>query len=123
MNTGFAQRLSSIAKKNNPMFFNNFTNQTDRLNDSGFIIDIHDYNQDRIGPDGRFQSFQIDQPISLNRQITHFSTQFFQMITSIQYSPVFSRNSNHMFSLAGKHFVNPFNGKIYGFGSARSKNN
>src|SRR5579862_1812322 len=98
-------------------------NLVDGLNNSRFIVGVHDDNENGIRRDRRFKLFRADRPIGLNWQISYPRSFFFKMFAGVKDRLMFCRCGNDMISLAGIGFAYSFDRKIIPLSSPRSENN
>src|SRR5690349_15527097 len=97
------------------MFLCDLTDFPNRLNNTNFIIGIHNSNKDGLWSDGCFQFSEIDQAIFLNWQISYLTAKLFNMLTGIKNCFMFGINGDDMVTLARIHFKYTLDCKVIGF--------
>src|SRR5688572_10716017 len=84
VNRDLSYCLDGIRKEEHAMFLCNLADFPDRLNYTYFIVSVHYCNKNCLRSDGRFELRKVNQAIFLNRKISYFTTQLFNMFTGIQ---------------------------------------
>src|SRR5216683_1013422 len=121
INRNFPDSLSRVTKKYYVMFGCYGCDLFYRVNNTSFIVRIHDCNQNGCRPDVLFEMNQIDPAILLYRQVSNFSALFLKMLAGIQDCLMFCCAGDDMIALRTIRFIYTFHRKVYAFSGAGCK--
>ena len=91
-----AVTLGGVGVKISGMIFEKFGNFGERLTDAGFVVDLHDGDQQGIGLEGSTHHFGIDPAASSDRQVGHAKSIGFEGSAGFQYGFVFDGGGDDM---------------------------
>ena len=100
-----------------------FADGRDVLNDADFVVNVHDGNQNGVITHGRFELFQVDDPVALWRQVSHFVTFTLQLAAGIQHGFVFGFTGDDVLAFFLIKVGCTFDRQVVGFGRTGGENN
>ena len=86
--------LCAIDVKNDSAFTAQPADGFDVLDHTNFVVNEHDADQNRVGPDRRCQRIKIDQPVGLHIQVSDFKTLALKFAASVENSFVLGLDGN-----------------------------
>src|SRR5689334_18161274 len=123
VNGDFANGLYAIHSKENPAFLGNFADFRDGIDDTNFIVGVHDGDQNRRRLNGRFQLVQADAPVLLHRQVGDLEAMLLEVLAGIEHSFVLDGLSDDVVALLAEHLRDALDHQVVGLGRAAGKNN
>src|SRR6185312_1310160 len=115
----FPRRLRRIGKKEHSMPPGDPADLPDRLNDTDFVIRIHDRDERGGWPDRGLEGGKIDQTGPIDPQPTDLRTQALQVMTAIQYGFVFRDDGDQVIAFGSVRLEDALDRQIVGFGRTR----
>ena len=119
----FTNGLSGINVEENATFTAHLTDGIDILDNTDFIVDSHDGNQNSVITHGRFQCIQIQKTIGQNVHVGHIKAFRFQMTHAVQNGLVFGLHRDEVLAAVFIKVSNTFERQVVRLGSPGCPNN
>src|SRR5262249_11964580 len=98
-----ADSLDTVHSEENPAFFGDFADFSDRIDHPDLVVRVHDGDQDGGRLDGCLQFIQTHAPVALNGQVSDLETFFFQALAGIEDGFVLDCLSDDVIALFAVH--------------------
>ncbi len=105
------------------LFLGDLSDFSDGLNDTDFIVRVHDRNQDRLRRNRATEIIEVDAPVLFDRQISDLVAVLLQALTGIERRFVLGDLRDDVIALLAVHLGDAFDCEIRGFGGAAGENN
>ena len=103
--------------KDDAFFTTHIADGDDVLNDTDFIVHMHDADQRCVGADGIFQFVQVEQTIFLHVHISDFKTLTLKFTHGVEHGFVLGFHGDQVFAFGFVKLRCAFDGQVVGFGS------
>ena len=117
----FAHALGRIHVVDDAARTAHFADGRDVLHNADFVVNVHDGNQDGVIAHRRFELFQVDDPVALRRQVSHFEPFTLQLTAGVQHGFVFGFAGDDVLAFFLVKVGCTFNRQVIGFRRTGSK--